>query len=247
MVRYPVELIQSVTNASVTASGPAARHIDLQTPLTLRSAFLFPLQHAAARREVALGGLLLLLPFIGWLLNMGHRIAMVHAMHRGRSPWPAWRCWGSLLNHGLVTWLGMVLYYAPAVALGGWAWRWGSWALGAVAAVLFVLATLAIPGYMTHYCRCFDPAEIFNPWRALRRCIEGGRAYWHAWSIALLALLISLLGLLAAGIGFLWTSVWFWQVAGYAFAHVFTRRFALDDASSKPPTDRQAMLTRSCS
>ncbi len=39
---------------------------------------------------------------------------------------------------------------------------------------------------------------------------------------------MSFSGLLALGAGFLFTSVWFWQVAGFSFASVFTRRFGLD-------------------
>jgi len=39
---------------------------------------------------------------------------------------------------------------------------------------------------------------------------------------------VSFSGLLALGAGFLFTSVWFWQVAGFSFASVFTRRFGLD-------------------
>ena len=63
--------------------------------------------------------------------------------------------------------------------------------------------------------------------RALRRVSEGGADYWRAWAIALAALACSFLGLLAFGVGFLVTSVWFWQVAGFGFATVFTRKFEL--------------------
>jgi hypothetical protein len=37
----------------------------------------------------------------------------------------------------------------------------------------------------------------------------------------------SFVGLLAFGVGFFVTSVWFWQVAGFSFATVFSQRFAL--------------------
>jgi hypothetical protein len=46
--------------------------IDLSTPLSLTSSFRFPLQSPESRREVAWGAVLLvLLPGIGWFLNMG--------------------------------------------------------------------------------------------------------------------------------------------------------------------------------
>ena len=88
---------------------------------------------------------------------------------------------------------------------------------------------MAIPGYMSHYCRRFDAREVFDPARALRRVRQGGRAYWRAWGITLAALAVSFVGLLGLGVGFLVTSVWFWQVAGYSFATVFSQRFDLFD------------------
>jgi len=45
--------------------------------------------------------------------------------------------------------------------------------------------------------------------------------------LALPASTFSFLGLAMFGIGFLVSSVWFWQVAGYIFANVFTRQFQL--------------------
>ena len=201
--------------------------IDLCTPLSLRTSFAFPLQTAEARREVLVGAALLLLPVVGWLLNMGHRVVMVHRMMRGESAWPSWREPWQLLRHGLVTFGGMVYYYLPGAALAYFGWRGDRMWMLAIGGVLLALATLAIPGYMSHYCRAYDPAEIYNPVRALSRAIQGGAAYWRAWGIALCALALSFLGLLGLGVGFLATSVWFWQVAGFSFARVFSHRYGL--------------------
>lgn len=207
--------------------------ISLSTPLSIKAAFSFPLQSRIARREVLIGAALLLLPGIGWLLNMGHRIAMTHRMQHGGAAWPAWPAWNDwpawkeLSRHGLITFLGMVEYHAPAAVCHGVAWfRDEPW-LHLPGAVLWVLATIAVPGYMSHYCYTLDAREVFDPMRAMRRVLQGGVAYWHAWTIALAALCLSFLGLIAFGVGFLVTSVWFWQVAGFSFATVFTQRFAL--------------------
>ncbi|RMG71299.1 MAG: hypothetical protein D6722_07155 [Bacteroidetes bacterium] len=219
------DVISSIFPESAIGMKPS---IHLHTPLAWGQAAHFPLQHPLARREVLIGALWLLVPGIGWLLNMGHRIMMVHQMQHGQPAWPAWRDYPMLLRHGFLTFLGMVEYHLPATLLGYAAYHTQIDWLYLPAAGLWVLATLAVPGYMSHYCRELDPREIFDPWRALRRVREGGRAYWRAWGIALRALLLSFLGLLGLGIGFLWTSVWFWQVAGFSFATVFTQRFALD-------------------
>ncbi|MGC4070918.1 MAG: DUF4013 domain-containing protein [Nibricoccus sp.] len=209
--------------------------IALTTPLRLRTAFLFPLQSSLARKEVLQGGLLLLIPVVGWILNMGHRIAMTHRMQHSQSAWPAWNNYPSLFKHGLVTFLGMVEYHAPAVICEFFAYQNKSTAWHVAAAVLWLLATIAVPGFMSHYCYTLDPREVFDPFRALRRVFQGGRAYWHAWAIAFAALLVSLTGLLAFGVGFLITSVWFWQVAGFSFATVFTQHFGLHPAARQSP------------
>jgi hypothetical protein len=212
--------------------------ITLQTPLSFRRAFRFPLQSRESIREIWLGALwLVILPGVGWLLNMGHRLQVVHNLQSGQSPWPAWSHYGQLLKLGLLTWLGMVYYYLPGAAVLMIGLRIDSLFLEVAGGILLIVATLAIPGYMSHYCVRFDPAEIYNPFKALRRCFEGGRAYWKAWGIAywkawgiaLSALTLSFLGLLAFGVGFFVTSVWFWQVAGYSFANVFTQKFQLGE------------------
>ncbi|MFT5680011.1 MAG: hypothetical protein ACI8RZ_000916 [Myxococcota bacterium] len=203
--------------------------VDLTTPLSLRTSFSFPLQHKLAKREVLIGAAWLLVPVVGWLMNMGHRIKMVHNMHAGRPAWPAWGDSRFLLRHGAITFAGMAYYGTPGVGLvvaGLWA---DSAVLIGVGVLLWVGAVVAIPGYMTHYCRALDPAEIFNPFRALGRVAQGGSAYWRAWGIALTAMALSFLGLLLAGVGFLATSVWFWQVAGFSFATVFTAQLPEPD------------------
>lgn len=202
--------------------------IELTTPLSIRSAFLFPLQSDLSRAEVIKGAMWLLVPGVGWLLNMGHRIVMTHNMQHGQSAWPAWKNYPALFRHGCITFLGMVQYHAPSMICELAARYYSLPLLHVVAAILWLLATVAVPGYMSHYCYTFDAREVFNPFRALRRVFQGGRAYWHAWAIALSAMVISFLGLLAFGIGFLITSVWFWQVAGFAFATVFTQKFNLN-------------------
>jgi hypothetical protein len=205
----------------------AQQEIDLSAPLRLSTAFRFPLQSAIARREVAIGALWLLVPIVGWILNMGHRIAMTHRMQHGASAWPAWDDYPALMKYGAITLLGMIEYHLPAVVCEIAARYYGMTSLHVVAAMLWVVATVAVPGYMSHYCFTLDAREVFDPVRAMRRVIEGGLAYWHAWAIALAALLCSFLGLAAFGVGFLITSVWFWQVAGFSFAIVFTDVFRL--------------------
>jgi hypothetical protein len=213
---------------------PPETPIDLRSPLSFRNSFRFPLQSKESQKEVAIGALwILFLPPIGWILNMGHRIMMVHNMQRGQSAWPAWTNYGALFKHGFLTLLGMIEYHAPSVICGYFARQDDSTILYVIAGLLWVIATVAVPGYMSHYCRELNPREIFNPLLAMRRVVEGGTAYWKAWGIALAALALSFLGLLGLGIGFYFSSVWFWQVAGFSFASVFSQKFRLAEGAAK--------------
>jgi hypothetical protein len=207
--------------------------ITLRSPLSYANSYRFPLQSAASRREIVIGGLWLFVPVVGWLMNMGHRIMLVHHMHHGQPPWPAWIDERQLLRHGLMTFAGMAFYCWPGVLLGAVGVGLGRTPVVVAGVGLFLLAVVAIPGFMSHYCRQLDPREIFDPRRALRRVFEGGLAYWKAWAILLPAMALSFLGLLAFGVGFAFTSVWFWQVAAFGFASVFTTRFALDGGPAK--------------
>lgn len=202
-----------------------SEEVTLRTPLSLSTSFRFPLQSPQARHEVLEGAAWLLLPGIGWLMNMGHRIEMVHRMHLGQSAWPSWTPKGRLLRNGSITFLGMLYYYTPGALLCHFGETFVGW-------MLLILATLAIPGYMTHFCKNFDGREIFNPVLAFSRALQGGLAYWRAWGIALTALALSFFGLLF-GLGFFVSSVWFWQVAGFSFASVFTDRYRLDATAQR--------------
>ena len=207
--------------------------VHLSDPLTLKNALRFPIQSAESRREIITGALWLIIPLYGWLLNMGHRIVVTHNLIHSRPGWPAWNVGhATLLRHGTITFAGMVLYHAPASLCLGLANRSPLPTLTfAAGAVLWLAATCAVPGYMTAYCVNLDPREVFDPARALRRVAQGGTAYWHAWVIVIACLLLSFLGLLALGIGFLVTSVWFWQSAAFCFARVMTNSNRLDPAS----------------
>ena len=209
--------------------------INLHTPLSVRSSFAFPLQSSINRRDVIIGGLWLLVPVVGWLLNMGHRITFVHNMMHGRDPMPAWNSYRSLLRHGCVTFLAMVYYYLPFMLFAACYAAVPNPLIAITAAAFFFTATILIPGYMSHYCVDFNIAQMFNVHTSFAHVRASGRAYWHAWAIALAALVLSFTGILFLGVGFLFTSVWFWQVAGFSFATVMAQRHEL----TMPRTDQQ--------
>ena len=63
-----------------------------------------------------MGGFLLLIPFVGFALNMGCRLRMVSRMQRGLSPWPCWREPLILWKKGLLATAAILGYHLPALA-----------------------------------------------------------------------------------------------------------------------------------
>lgn len=116
--------------------------IDLNSELTFRNSFLFPIQNVFARKEVLWGAMLVLVPVLGWVLNMGHRIEMVHKMHHGQPAWPCWNNYRRLLKSGTIAFLGMIYYYLPGAILATLTFHWRLAWLEALATGLLLLATV---------------------------------------------------------------------------------------------------------
>jgi hypothetical protein len=200
---------------------------DEQSPRAHRSpsfaeCFRFPVATRDARRDLLIGGTLLLLTVPGWILNMGHRLTVVSRAWQGDPPYfRGFRPWRQTFWRGLQAFVAIVVYLSPSLALAGLAWlSWPgrtAWLAGAAAALLFSVGVFALPGGMTRNAVAGDLSYLVRPDRALRVALAGGRAYLKAWLIAASAVALSFLGLAAAVVGFFYTSVWAWSVAGFAF------------------------------
>lgn len=84
-------------------------------------------------------------------------------------------------------------------------------------AVLFTLAVFTLPGCMTVYAVEGNESVLRNPVAAFRRAWSRRAVYLRASVIALVSIVLPFAGLLGLLIGFLYTSVWAWEVVGYAF------------------------------
>jgi hypothetical protein len=191
---------------------------------TIRDAFLFPVATKEARRDVLIGGLLLGLLLIGWIFNLGNRLNVVSRLSADDRPYfRSFRPWGYTFRRGCISFATISSYLAPAVALAAltvWLPRTESPARSACAVLAlaaFCLGVFTLPGCMTVYAVEGDASVLRRPLAAFGRAWKHRRTYLFAWWVALLSVCLSFFGLLAGGVGFVFTSVWAWEVVGYAF------------------------------
>ena len=204
---------------------PSARGLPKQ--LSWRAAFEFPVATPEGRHDILVGGLavILLLP-IGWILNLGARLDVVQRLFNDDPPYfRGFKPWRWTFRRGCVSAATIFCYLSPAIVSATLAWyahRVGSSplifdALITIAVAAFVLGVFTLPGCMTVYACEKDPEVLRHPARAFARAHRAGSIYRKAWMISLAAVALSVLGVLALGIGFVFTSVWSWEVVGYAF------------------------------
>ena len=165
-----------------------------------------------------MGGTLLFLLPVGWVLNLGHRLDVVYRIYHQKDPiFTGFSPWVPCFVRGLKATTAIVVYLSTSVVFAIAAYQFMPW-LWWPAGVAFVLGVYILPGGMTYNAAFDDIRYLYRPDKALARAIDGGRGYLHAWLIALAAISLSMLGIVLLGVGFFYTSVWAWTVVGHAFS-----------------------------
>ncbi len=115
-------------------------HRNMPSPATARvplsTIWRFPLRSAQRRRDLFVGGILLLfVPFVGWMLNLGHRWRVMERLYHDTPPWfRGFRPLGGTFMRGIgVAALG-VAYVGPGLLVASVALRTSN----ADAALVFV-------------------------------------------------------------------------------------------------------------
>jgi len=204
-----------------------------------RECLTFPIATPEARRDLLVGGTVMFTLLIGWILNLGHRLDVVHRLCHGDRPYHrGFAPWGRTFVRGLKAFTAIATYLCPAALFGTSAFLLGragaaftSTACWIVGALFFVWGVYSLPGGMTYNAAYDDITYLYRPDKAFRRALAGGAAYGWAWVIACSAMSLSFLGLLGLGVGFFYTSVWAWTVVGYAFS----RALVLSDLPARKP------------
>ena len=71
-------------------------------------------------KKILIGGLLLLVPVIGWLWVGGYTLRTLRSVMTGSENLPEWTRWGDLATQGIYVWLGGLIYGLPAPSWEDW-------------------------------------------------------------------------------------------------------------------------------
>jgi hypothetical protein len=216
----------------------------LPKELTFRKSFLFPIESPEGRRDIFIGGIALicLLP-IGWVLNLGARLDVVHRIYCGEPPYfRGMKPWSRTFKRGCISASTIFSYLFPANLFFSLSLILflQKFSLGYIFVAvltgfsLFLIGIFTLPGCMTVYACEEDPRILLAPLKAFRRAIKHRSFYLKAWLISLSAIALSFFGLIFCLVGFFFTSVWAWEVVGYAFTiAMYNEPDDIDKLSSK--------------
>jgi hypothetical protein len=202
--------------------------------------------------KVLIGGLVALIPVIGALTVSGYSYKVAQNVARGvERPLPEWNEFGDALARGFYGWVITLVYSLPAVLVvvvfalitaGATAAR-GDRAGGAVAGLslclfplLFILAIVCGIAALTAIAR-YLATDSFGEAFKFGEIFASLRANIGAWImlvlVAILAGLASSLGLIACGIGVLFTSFYAQCVIGHALGQTI-RNLGLSRLTTPP-------------
>jgi hypothetical protein len=163
-------------------------------------------------KKILIGGLLLLVPVIGWLWVGGYTLRTLRSVMTGSENLPEWTRWGDLATQGIYVWLGGLIYGLPGAVLG----RLGTpgsilsglWSIVVIVVLPAALMRFAAKGDFGAF---FDFNDIFT---FINRNLSN---YLIVVLLSILAYIIASFGVVLLVIGVLFTSFWGMLVTAHLY------------------------------
>jgi uncharacterized protein DUF4013 len=197
--------------------------------------------------KVLLGGLILLIPIVGQLVVIGYMLKVAQNVAQGNPrPLPSWNEFGDHLTRGLYGFVVELVYFVPYIVIvvlfscvGG--------LLGAgsrsnsASAVGALFGCLLVPVYLIAVCACLCMAyaglarlvatnnlsEALKFGDVFATVRSNPRPWLMMLLVSLLAGLVGSLGLIACGIGVLFTAAYAYLIMGHALGQTVAQQGAL--------------------
>jgi hypothetical protein len=227
--------------------------------MDIGKAFGFVTKDESWLTKVLVGGLVMLIPFIGQFVVNGYGLRVAKNVAQGQERvLPEWNEFGDFLTRGFLAWVIQLVYFLPfalfygifiaavtipaAVAAESGSDGGAAGVLALCLAPILLIVGLAsgvasmagIARYIAtdQFSEAFKFGEVFANLRAALG------AYLRLLLVAILASLVASLGLIACGVGILFTSFYAYLVIGHAFGQILPQLFPQRDIagpSGYPP------------
>lgn len=205
--------------------------------------------------KVLIGGLVTLIPLIGPFVVMGYGLRVASNLARGQeTPLPEWNEFGDFLTRGFLAWVIQLVYMLPVVlvyvvfaiiTIGAAAVMAESEGASSTAALLslclipilligMVVCGAASLAGMARYTATGEFSEGFRFGEVIANLRQNLGTYAMLILVALVASLLAGVGVIACGVGVLFTSFYAYLVMGHALGQVLPQLFPRDDY--RPPS-----------
>jgi hypothetical protein len=174
--------------------------------------FTYMLQQPGGFGKLIIAGLLLFIPIIGWAMVAGYMIRTMRHVAAGQETLPDWSDWGQLIVTGLLVWVGGLIYEIPGFILG----RFGD--AGSMLQALWGLVIFVVlPAALIRFAATDNFGSFFEFGEILGFIQNNTSNYALAVILALVASMLSMVGLILLVIGVVFTIAW----AMLATAHLY--------------------------
>lgn len=220
--------------------------------------------------KIAIGGLILLIPIVGWLIVFGYVLRVIRNVYDGTMPvLPEWNEIGDMLVKGFMAFLGVLVWSIPviilaccmalaAIVFGSAAEGNGSEAAAAMGGLLttclsclIIIVSIAISLFVYAPITNFaltNQINTFWDFNGAWRFIQANPGnYFIAFLLSLVANFIASFGVILCFIGVLFTTFWYMLVMGHLFGQVARSHMTPTDSSMlppMPPTDEPPSMTQ---
>lgn len=161
-------------------------------------------------KKVIIGGLLLLLPIVGWLFVTGYGVKLIRGVANGSEELPEWAEWGDLLTQGLFIYVAGLIYWIPGAILS----RMGE--QGAMVSTLWgIVVAMLLPAAVIRFVVSRDFGAFFDFNEILGFIRETFSDYVVVVLLMILAHALSGLGLVLLVVGVVFTAFWAMLVSGH--------------------------------
>lgn len=235
-----------VTGAGVESGGRLDQYIEREVPMDIGKAFGYVFDDEKWVSKVLIGGLIFLIPFIGQFVIGGYALKVAQNVSQGNPrPLPEWSEFVDHLTRGFFGWVIQLVYFIPVIILnfltqiligvGGAATSDGRGEPGAGALlglclvpIVFVLAIicgLALMNALARYIVFNNFSEAFK-FNEVFSSLRGSIGPWlMLLLLAIIAGFVASLGIIACGIGVLFTAAYAQMVIGHGLGQTIARLY----------------------